>query len=292
VGRVGPYQYRVLPGNPNSSLVVTSGSDSITVNISWTFGVGVRGQTFLLEHNGAFYDSQVSSFASLREMAITPGHTPAEKGDLLKALGMKLSAEKATRCFGCHTTGSTMKDQFEPQRALPGVHCEACHGPGLAHAMGETMERADDAEGLIFNPRSLSPVESVDFCGACHMTALDVMDAGFLGPNNVRFQPFRLEKSRCWGASGDKRLVCSACHDPHQPLVHDAAFYDQRCLSCHTTRGKKLSDSAKAIYPACPKASSNCTTCHMPKYDVPEMHGKFTDHFIRIVRDGEPYPRF
>ena len=28
----------------------------------------------------------------------------------------------------------------------------------------------------------------------------------------------------------------------------------------------------------------------MPKYDVPEMHAKFTDHFIRIVRPGEPYP--
>jgi hypothetical protein len=37
-------------------------------------------------------------------------------------------------------------------------------------------------------------------------------------------------------------------------------------------------------------ATSNCTSCHMPKSDVPEMHAQFTDHFIRIVRDGEKYP--
>ncbi len=32
------------------------------------------------------------------------------------------------------------------------------------------------------------------------------------------------------------------------------------------------------------------TTCHMPKYDVAEIHAKFTDHFIRVVKDGEPHP--
>jgi len=27
----------------------------------------------------------------------------------------------------------------------------------------------------------------------------------------------------------------------------------------------------------------------MPKYDVPGMHAKFTDHFIRVVPKGEGY---
>ena len=27
----------------------------------------------------------------------------------------------------------------------------------------------------------------------------------------------------------------------------------------------------------------------MPKYEVPGMHAKFTDHFIRVVRKGEGY---
>jgi hypothetical protein len=28
----------------------------------------------------------------------------------------------------------------------------------------------------------------------------------------------------------------------------------------------------------------------MPKVDLPGAHFKFTDHRIRIARDGEPYP--
>ena len=34
----------------------------------------------------------------------------------------------------------------------------------------------------------------------------------------------------------------------------------------------------------CKVASENCVTCHMPKYEVPEMHFAFTDHLIRVVR--------
>jgi hypothetical protein len=28
----------------------------------------------------------------------------------------------------------------------------------------------------------------------------------------------------------------------------------------------------------------------MPKIDLPGAHGKFTDHWIRIVKPGEPTP--
>jgi hypothetical protein len=31
-------------------------------------------------------------------------------------------------------------------------------------------------------------------------------------------------------------------------------------------------------------------TCHMPKYELEGAHNRFTDHQIRIVRTGEPYP--
>jgi hypothetical protein len=41
---------------------------------------------------------------------------------------------------------------------------------------------------------------------------------------------------------------------------------------------------------ACPTATKNCASCHMQKVYVPEMHDKFTDHRIRIVRAGESFP--
>ena len=289
--RTGLYFYRVEAHAGDANLTVRSGNQSVAADIAWTFGAGVLGQTFILENNGKLFDSQVSSFRGLQGgMGITPGHKPAKAGDWDQAIGTKLTPKIATRCFGCHTTTSTMKDQFNPERAIPGVNCESCHGPGLAHVVAANMNQIDDAKALIFNPRVLNPVESVDFCGACHMTSADVVESGLFVPSNVRFPPYRLEKSRCWGVRGDQRLVCYACHDPHLPLEREASSYDRRCLTCHSSQGSQSPDRSDSAPEVCPKASTNCTTCHMPKYDVPEMHGKFTDHFIRIVRPGEPYP--
>lgn len=286
----GSYLYRIASDNVGSRLVVSSGTQSITANISWIFGAGVHGQTYILENKGSFYESQVSSFATLHGMDLTPGHSQIEAGDLNHALGERLSLSTAKLCFGCHTTYSSTNSKFDVSRATSGVRCEACHGPGADHVSAMKAGRIDEALKAILNPAHLSPVDVVDFCGACHRTGVDVvLSEGAYGPLNVRFQPYRLEKSRCWGTQGDDRLTCFACHNPHQPLVKVADFYDARCLSCHSAQGKE-SHEASPSPAVCPKATANCTSCHMPKYDVPGMHAKFTDHFIRVVRAGESYP--
>jgi len=91
-----------------------------------------------------------------------------------------MEPSETKRCFGCHTTASTIKDQFEPEHAAWGVTCEACHGPGADHA---AAMKAEDQKGkeLIFNPAQLDPVASVDFCGACHRTWQDVVGNGLIG---------------------------------------------------------------------------------------------------------------
>jgi len=288
--QLGPYLYRIWSDQLASRLAVSSGKQSITASIAWIFGAGVHGQTYILERDGALYESQVSRFAALRGMDITPGHTPVDKGNLKNALGERLSTSAAAHCFACHTTYSATNSKFDSSRAVPGIHCEQCHGPGLAHIQAIHADQRGEAIKAIFNPADLSPVESVDFCGACHRTTMDVVESTeAYGPINVRFQPYRLEKSRCWGTQGDARLTCIACHNPHEPLVHDAKFYDQRCLACHAAR-RSESPGHDASPAVCPVATANCTTCHMPKSDVPDMHAKFTDHYIRIVRAGESYP--
>jgi|SRR5580658_5415934 hypothetical protein len=286
----GSYLYRIPSDNLGSRLVVSSGKQSITANISWIFGAGVHGQTYILESKGNFYESQVSSFATLHGLDLTPGHSQIEAGDLNNALGERLSMSTAKLCFGCHTTYSSTNSKFDVSRATSGVRCEACHGPGAGHVSAMKAGRFDQALSAILNPAHLSPVDLVDFCGACHRTGVDVVvSEGAYGPLNVRFQPYRLEKSRCWGTQGDDRLTCIACHNPHQPLVHGDSFYDPRCLSCHSAPGKE-SHEAGPSRTVCPQATANCTSCHMPKYDVPGMHAKFTDHFIRVVHAGESYP--
>ena len=43
--------------------------------------------------------------------------------------------------------------------------------------------------------------------------------------------------------------------------------------------------------PFCPVSTNKCASCHMPKVELAGMHAQFTDHWIRIVKPGEPTPR-
>src|SRR5262249_23241964 len=160
----------------------------------------------------------------------------------------------------------TSKNQFDSQDAVPGVTCESCHGPGASHVAAAKSGLREQSAGLIFNPAHLNPVDSVDFCGACHRTWQDVVGGGLtsIAEFNVRFAPYRLENSKCW-KQGDARITCVACHDPHQPLAHDAASYDSRCFQCHVQKGaKKTADHPGG---ACPVSTKNCVSCHMPKIE-------------------------
>ena len=159
---------------------------------------------------------------------------------------------------------------------------------------------ADKADTSILDPGAFAPAKLVDYCGACHRAPLDVTTAKDRVPINVRFQPYRLSKSRCW-SQPDPRITCIACHNPHLPLEQDAVAYDAKCLACHAPARPAASSSAGAIEPAggvpaskerkaCPVAGNHCVSCHMPQYKVPQMHGSFTDHDIRIVRPGDPFP--
>jgi hypothetical protein len=125
--------------------------------------------------------------------------------------------------------------------------------------------------------------------------------SGSSGAGNARFQPYRLEQSKCWNKN-DARLTCIACHDPHQELDTVAEDYDHVCLSCHLSKGAAVRTAATqppqaspartANHPgaACPVATKACTSCHMPEVYVPAMHRSFPDHRIRIAHENEPVP--
>jgi len=72
-------------------------------------------------------------------------------------------------------------------------------------------------------------------------------------------------------------------------LATEASAYDEKCLACHV---KSAAMKATADHPgaACPVNTSNCTSCHMAKYEVPQMHSLFTDHRIRVVRNPGVVP--
>jgi hypothetical protein len=179
-----------------------------------------------------------------------------------------------------------MRGKFDLARAIPGVTCEACHGPGARHVQAMREGRQDDGRAAIFNPADLNATDMVDFCGACHRTPMDVKAAKDFVPLNIRFQPYRLAKSRCW-IKPDLRLSCPACHNPHHDVARDPASYDDKCLACHA---KDKAGEIAAGLKTCPVGTRRCVNCHMPRYQVADMHGSFTDHFIRIVHPGDPFP--
>ncbi len=283
----GPYSYAITQSGGESLYSVADKTKTSSVPLALAVGGGSRvGQTYLFEKNGTYFESRLSYFSAIQGLDLTPGHANATPQSLESAAGRPLSGAETHRCFACHTTASTTNYTFDPQHLMPGVTCESCHGPGAKH-VAAMRAGAEGGEELIFNPRRLTPSDSLDFCGACHRTWWDVSSNKDIGILNLRFAPYRLEKSRCWG-KGDPRITCVACHDPHKPLVEDPAFYDQRCLACHAT--KNPNSTADHMAAACPVSGKGCVTCHMPKYDIPGMHYKFTDHWIRVAQAGAPYP--
>jgi hypothetical protein len=263
------YELSTTPTAVNFS--VTDGADSLSAPVAWAFGLGHKGQTYLYQRDGEFYESHLSFYKNLQALDLTTGHAPNAPDDLKSAMGRWLDASEARRCFGCHTTASSTSNKFDASHLTPGVQCESCHGPGAAHVAAMKSGKIAQGRAAILNPSRLDPVASVDFCGACHRTWTDVIltqpsasesaapaSPGFASQPatsqsvmNVRFQPYRLEDSQCWRKSqSDPRLQCTACHNPHEQLVQDLPSYDAKCLSCHTQPQPTGSNAAPSTTPA------------------------------------------
>jgi hypothetical protein len=284
---VAEYGYQFTQSEKGPVYSVSNGTQSLSVVLNWAVGKNEFGQTYIYEQNGALYESRVSYYHSTQALDFTIGTPRSAPGRLEDALGRRMYPDDARLCFGCHSTAATTSDHFDPSRLIPGVTCEACHGPALQHVTAANRGFGDSPGSYMTDLSRLSPADSVDFCGACHRTTVDAALSGVKGIFKLRFPASRLEASRCWG-TGDARLTCVACHNPHQSLVKDAASYDIHCLSCHVVgKASKLTKDHPGA--ACPISQKNCATCHMPRFSIPEMHTTFTDHKIRIYRSGEPF---
>lgn len=286
--RNGPYSYQIMRQGNRSIYTVSDGANTISEPILYCFGQGVAGQTYIFQHNGALYESRVSYFQGLKNLDITILHPRSVPTSLDAALGRPMSTEAAQGCFSCHSTAAVSGGQLQLGRLVPGVSCEACHGPGEKHVAAINAGNLKDLQ--IFNPGNMDALDlSQEFCGACHQSFDKVMlMPGQGGINNIRFQPYRIFNSR-GHVMDDRRISCIACHDPHDKLEREASFYDSKCFACHVSSPKEPR-TEKRMVSACPVSTKQCVTCHMPKVEVPEMHFKFTDHWIRIVKPNDAIP--
>ena len=224
---------------------------------------------------------------------VTPGQPPHQSNPE-NYLGVRLTPNLLYSCFNCHVTNPrSVILASGPEAADPAIGCERCHGPGGNHVLAVDGRFPDLAIG---RPTLVSGLPVVKICAQCHN--------GRLGqpilpeePDSVHFQTATLTWSRCFTES-DNNLDCVTCHNPHQNASKDQAYYEAKCLSCHTKAGRsetvrkprsrldKTSASNLLICPVNP--DSGCISCHMPAVKGVIPHMTPTDHFIRVHREGRP----
>lgn len=196
-------------------------------------------------------------------------------------------------CGECHTTAyrkqyDEARDTYRTTTAAQNVGCQACHGPGRAHA--ESAQRLAPqgatnalraaspppapAKPLPTANRALQPAHAqVDQCAACHARrtrlqeltepGLPLLD-NFL-PDNLRaglYHPDgqQLDEVFEYGSYRQSRMyqagvACSDCHEPHGGKLR--ATGNALCVSCHNA-----SASTQTRFPGL-----------VPKrYDAPEHH--------------------
>jgi len=288
--RKGPYNYAVETHGGESTYSVSDGTRTITVPIHWNVGAGA--QTWVLERDGHQYESAVSYYPSIPGLDFTTGDEDLKPKNLDEAVGRPIELRETKVCFGCHASNAVTSGKMTYETLRPGVTCEHCHA-------GTTTHLADSFNGVFDSAppdlRKKSAEDISNFCGQCHRSWETVVRNHWRGELTVRFQPYRLANSRCFDGA-DSRISCIACHDPHQDVVRQDATYDAQCLACHSPSAAALasstpaSDKPQTHAKICPTAKSNCVSCHMPKVKLPNGHLTFTDHQIRVVKPGEPFP--
>lgn len=278
--QLGKFSYLLERRGDESFYTVSDGAASQSFLIRYAFGQGAAGQTYAYQHEGRWYESRLSFYQETKSLDLTMGAPPGVPRTLLEAAGREMTRKDVVECFGCHTTNSIKNGQVEFAQIRAGIGCENCHGPAAKHLAAVKTGNVRDA--AMPQLGKMSTEEQSDSCGRCHRTWADIAANGPRGVGNVRFQPYRIANSKCYDAT-DRRIACTACHDPHGPLETKSIAYDSKCTACHhggATSGRKL----------CPTGKSDCASCHMPRYEIPGSHHLFTDHQIRIVRKNEAYP--
>ena len=279
---LGAYTWQIERKGSGLVYTATNGTDSLSLPVRWIFGEG--SQTFVLEYKNRFYESRVTYYPEIDKLDFTVGNQTAHLGSIVDVMGREVSSREIVTCFECHSTGAIVDDRLQPAAATFGVQCEHCH-------RGAETHRADIVNGKLDSvPPKLGRMATEDisnFCGQCHRSWGEVVRGHMFGLTDVRFQPYRLTKSKCYDGS-DARIGCLACHDPHNNLITADSFYEAKCLACHPA--KPHAKSLKPLAKACPVAKTGCIGCHMPKTQQPGGPRILTDHFIRVVHPGEAFP--
>jgi hypothetical protein len=222
---------------------------------------------------------------------------------LWEAYGQKNDWE--TQCSTCHATGFRITaydaNNTKAMKVSMSEHntgCEACHGPGQAHA--SSRKKAD-----IFNPRNASKADADKVCGYCHIRAENTAWKTAQGnvseyiPHPVLGETYKAGTDD-WTKWYTDKLLLPGVHadDPvtknypntdlnnafylddaaaksgyNEALKHHEQYQEHlqskhakagllSCIDCHSSHGPASKQVA---------ANATCTGCHGPSMDAKKM---------------------
>jgi hypothetical protein len=287
--------------------------------VDYALGSGVRGYSYLTDHDGFVFQSPVSWYSDKQVWDVSPGFSAK----------LRPGRPVVGSCLFCHANRVRPREGYvnryeEPLFDGPAIGCERCHGPGERHVKdpGHT-DPATGADYTIVNPRRLGAELRAAVCEQCHL----VGEAGIVrrGRGLFDFRPGlplsafwslfvreaeseadrravghveQMYLSRCFRrsrdepAEGRRKLGCTSCHDPHQHVgpAERVAHYRARCLECHARPGCSVPEATRRRQ----SPQDSCIDCHMPRYPAADIaHTASTDHRIlrRTGKDAAPAGR-
>ena len=287
---------RIYRDGQGDHLQITSGSNVATFDIAgWSGGAGtalvpmLELEVGLAPGPAAWRQDGVGGLSPL----VTPGLVEFHLDRWVTIFGAFVDDSdtggptpdwlESAACLGCHATGlvlsqpddvivATAADGISGVATERAVGCEACHGPGSAHASLPDDERAEQ----IVNPGRLDRDAAAQVCAQCHSAGTATADfdvevawpysdagpfvpgadlAGYLDsdpatwPGGAPAGPN--QQSDAYAGSPHAvndtfSLRCNDCHDPHGPVgdgagnairrqLRQSADDNSLCLSCHVS---------------------------------------------------------
>jgi predicted CXXCH cytochrome family protein len=281
----GKYGFQFRWSGTELRLRASDSVKDIDFPLEWAFGAGSQAVTFTSKANSDWYlENSLTYYPAAGTYSRTPGQSKTAEDSLAASLGRLYGSDLGgdmAACLQCHSTGPVTRTATgDLQPSIPGVQCEACHGPGRTHLVAARAGDVVLARNSIQNPAHSTAGQMNAACGKCHREpASDPGTIDWKVPWNVRHQPVYLNESACFRQSAGE-LRCTTCHDPHGSLQQDDASYNAVCSTCHR-------DGMRPPSASCLRSESrNCVGCHMPRVS-PQAYLSFTNHWIGVYGPGD-----
>jgi predicted CXXCH cytochrome family protein len=227
-------------------------------------------------------------------------------------------------CADCHSVNvrknyDPASNSFKTAWSEITVGCEACHGPGSAHAAWAKTKPADPTMGLTvrfderrgvawtIDPASGTAARSqpndrrveVEVCAQCHARRAQIAENYSAGkPFLDHYRPSLLtpglyyadgqqrDEVYIWGSFLQSKMhragvTCSDCHEPHSAKLR--AEGNAVCAQCHLPARY---DSPKHHFHKPGEKGSACVDCHMPRTTYMVIDPR-RDHSLRVPRPDQ-----